>query len=135
MTTMHRVIRRPLLAIGAAVSLMASGAAIAAQGSQTDVSGITSVTIFSVKPDRADAFMAVMRANIVHSRSENGNLGFHVYRQTKDQAVTVYVVETWADTDAQKAHAKQPTLIALHKAFADDLVTHPQSSVVEPVAP
>ena len=135
MATIKGVIKQHLLVCGAAISLVAGSAAFAAQGTPTATSGITSVTIFSVKPDRAEDFMTVMRANIAHSRTENGNLGFNVYQQTKDKAITVYVVETWADADAQKAHAKQPTLIALHNAFEKDLVAHPQSSVVQPVSP
>jgi len=135
MATINRVIKRHLLVGAAALSMMAGSAAFAAQATPTAAGGITCVTIFSVKPDRVEDFMTVMRANIAHSRAENGNLGFNVYQQTQDKAVTVYVVETWADTAAQKVHAKQPTLIALHKAFADDLVTHPQSSVVQPVSP
>jgi len=79
--------------------------------------------------------MKAMRANIVHSRSEDGNVNFKVFSATEGNALTVYALETWKDADVQKQHSKQPTLVALHKTFATDLVGHPQSSAVHEVTP
>jgi len=133
-----KAVKASFILISAAAMLVGGAAAHAQQGSTlatAPTGSITDITVFQVKPERADAFMNVMRTNIAHSRTEDGNLGFDVYSASKGQGVTVYVLERWRDAAAQKQHAQQPTLIALHKAFATDLIGHPQSSVVTPVAP
>lgn len=130
-------VKRCLAAAGTAAVLLGAVAAHAQSGgaSTTPTASITAITVFHVKPERADDFMQVMRANIVHSRTEDGNLNFKVFSAKEANALTVYVLETWKDADVLKQHSKQPTLVALHKTFATDLIGHPQSSPVQEVAP
>lgn len=110
----------------------AADAAVPAEPAAT--SQITLSSVIRLEPEAFDGFLATMRANAGHARSEPGAISFDVF-QPEDGSPTLVLFERWADPAALDAHMQQPTLKAVLAALPEATSTAPTDLALAEVPP
>lgn len=113
--------KRTMVTSLVAVGLAAGGVGMAAA---QDSSKIQAFVILPVNEAASEGFMTAMRDNVVKSRQEPGNRGFHVFR-AEDGGPTIYLIERWKDQAALDAHLQTAHLKAVIDAFPTVLDSGP----------
>jgi quinol monooxygenase YgiN len=72
----------------------------------------------TANPDGREQLLEVLRADVVGSRQEPGNVRFDLYVQDDDPNRFV-LIEEWPSQEAFEYHTQQDYLMALREAFDD----------------
>ncbi|KAL6703752.1 hypothetical protein ACN47E_009133 [Coniothyrium glycines] len=85
------------------------------------------IAIISPKPGKADRVEELLReAGKAVKANEPGTLRYHVHRETKGDAPTFIMLETYANQAALETHAKSADFKALGRALKkEDLLAAP----------
>jgi quinol monooxygenase YgiN len=73
---------------------------------------------FRPKPDKLDAFTALLREVQEASRADDGCLNYGYYAEVED-TLSYVAVEEWADMAALQAHLRQPHVARLIAALPE----------------
>lgn len=84
----------------------------------------------SIRPERRDRWLELIRRNVAETRSEEGCESYQV-GEDLETPNTFAIVERWASLDAQYAHFRTPGFGELMGALGDVLAGAPEVSIHE----
>ena len=76
------------------------------------------IATVTLKPGKADAFVAEAAPCIAGTRAEEGNVAYDLHRR-EGEANTVVFVEKWESRDCLKAHLSAPHMVSYREATKD----------------
>ena len=83
------------------------------------------IAYFRPRPDRLDAFLAVLDDVQAASREDEGCLDYGYYRNVSDD-LSFVAVEEWRDMDALEAHLRTPHVARLIAALPEHATEPPR---------
>ena len=89
---------------------------------------VIQVVVVSIRPEKRDAWLELVRANAAQTRSEVGAESYHIGEDVENPNSFI-IVEHWANMDAQYAHFKRPEFADLMASLGDILAGPPEVSI------
>jgi quinol monooxygenase YgiN len=94
---------------------------------------VIQIVTVSVRPDRRERWLELLRVNAAGTRAEEGCVGFRVTEDVETPN-TFVLVERWASMEAQYEHFRKPEFGELMEALGDVLAGPPDVSIHEVAA-
>jgi quinol monooxygenase YgiN len=82
----------------------------------------------SIRPERRERWLKLLREMVVPTRSEPGCVAFRIAEDVESPN-TFHLVEQWADIEAQYEHFRNPRFGALMGALEDVLAGPPEVTI------